>query len=77
MKTGFDSHIDSLEAPEGPRTVPPVSWKNLGTRTWVQLREATYLAEMALSGLAIANPAAADALDSIARILSPDWDGKS
>ena len=54
----------------------PVPWEDLNGVTWRQLREATYLAEMTLKGLAEAGSTdAAEALTEITVILSPDWTG--
>ena len=50
----------------------PVSWADLDRKTWVQLRECVYLAEMALTSLAAeGNTTAAGALDAITLILNP------
>ena len=59
-------------------TIPgvPVSWEDLNGVTWVQLREATYLAEIALKALADqGHTDAAEALAEMTVILGPDWTG--
>jgi hypothetical protein len=49
-----------------------VSWAALEARTWRQLREATYLAQLVLSELSASSPAAREALEEMAVILSDD-----
>lgn len=52
-----------------------VSWADLDDKTWVQLRECTYIAERALRGLAPESPVAAAALEALTAILAQDWKG--
>lgn len=54
------------------------SYRDLGDRTWVQLREATSLAMIALAHLTTRGDRdmARTTLETMARILSPDWDGQ-
>ena len=63
------------EAHAEAKTAVDHLWEQLTARTWEQLRAAAYTAIPALEAEAESSSDAREALASLARILSDDWDG--
>jgi hypothetical protein len=51
-------------------------WKMLQAKTWMQLRECTYMAVEVLESLKAGNEEARQALEAMQKVLGDGWDGE-